>query len=71
MVLMRVVGLLEFPMNLMGFLCGSLLEGVGGGFLKIPDLWWGGVLGSVFGTTDGVGSYLLKELFRCIALQGI
>ena len=37
--LMRVVGVLEFPMNLMGFLCGSLLEGVGGGFLKIPDLW--------------------------------
>ena len=67
MVLMGVVGVLEFSMNLMGFLCGSLLEGIGGGFLKIPDLWWDGVLalGSIFGTTYGVGSNLLSKLFRC------
>ena len=31
-----------------------------GGFLKTPDLWWEGILalGSIFGTTYGVGSYL-------------
>ena len=56
----------------MGFLCGSTLEVVGEGFLKISYSRWERVFESVFGTICGVGSYLSRKRFQyCITYQGI
>lgn len=63
-----MVDVLKYPMNLMGFRCGSTLEMVRGIFLKSFVMRWGRAFGFVFGTTYGVGSYLLKKAFSLYSI---